>query len=348
VSSPIEGGRGLAVRLFGFPVHIDLSFVLVMGLIGWVGDARSPMRIAIWLVVAALAVLVHELGHAVVARTTGARPAIALTGFGGITTYAPPQPLSRVRSLAISVAGPGAGLAAAGVLVLVDRSVGAGLAWDSPARVALDYGIFTTLAWSVLNLVPVLPLDGGQAVRELLPGSPEVRTRRAAAVSIVAVRYQQPFLGMFLLFYGIANLQALRSPRADGPPPPTGQQAVVGLLWQGATGPARAALEAMPPGEVDLAVHGAVMAASGQREQGLALLAQEQARRPGDPDLAALVVLTHTLLHDWDAVVADLTGPMAGHVPLPVAERAIREATAAGRPDVAGRLAALPLQHPPA
>ena len=37
------------------------------------------------------------LGHAVVARTTGARPAIALAGFGGLTTFEPPRPLSRGR-----------------------------------------------------------------------------------------------------------------------------------------------------------------------------------------------------------------------------------------------------------
>jgi hypothetical protein len=127
----------------------------------------------------------------------------------------------------------------------------------------------------------------------------------------------------------------------------TPQQAVVGLLWQGAPAQARQVLESLPPGtEIDLAVHGAVLAATDQPEQGLALLHQEVARRPGDENAVALLVLAHVLRHDWAAVEADLTGPLARDVPLPLVERALQEATAAGRPDVAGRLAALPRPEP--
>jgi Zn-dependent protease len=356
VSTPIEGGRGLRLRVFGFPVHIDLSFVLIMGLIGWLSQANTPVLMGLWLVVATLAILVHELGHAVVARTTGARPAIALTGFGGLTTYAPPRPLSRARSLAIAVAGPAAGLAVAFVLWFVDGAVA-----PEPYTTVwhlLRFGIFTTFWWSVLNLVPVLPLDGGQAMRELLPGDPEVRARRAAMVSIVvlvpllllALRLQQPWLAAFLVFYGVANAQSLRSssPRA-AEPTLTPEQAVVGLLWQGAPAQARQVLEALPPGTpMDLAVHGAVMATTGEREQGAALLAQEVARRPGDANVVALLVLAHVLQHDWEAVEADLTGPVAAAVPLPVVDRAMQEARATGRADVADRIAALPARRPPA
>jgi Zn-dependent protease len=341
-------------------VHIDLSFILIMGLIGWLSGASSLRDLAIWLVVAMLAVLLHELGHAVVARTTGARPAIALTGFGGLTTYAPPRPLSRIRSLSISLAGPFVGLAIGGVLWLVADTVAPSLESGSAADRALTYGMFTTIAWSVLNLLPVLPLDGGQAMRELLPGSPEVRARRAAMVSLaalvpllgLAIWFNQPWLMALLLFFGLANLQALRGPspavaeEAAGPRL-TPEQAVAGLLWQGAAAQARQVLESIPPGTpVDLAVHGAVLACTDQPEQGLALLAQEMARRPGDPNVIALLVLTHTLRHDWSAVEADLSGPVAAAVPLPVVERAMQEATAAGRPDVVARISALPLRRP--
>jgi hypothetical protein len=58
----------------------------------------------------------------------------------------------------------------------------------------------------------------------------------------------------------------------------------------------------------------------------------------------ALLVLTHTLRHDWDAVVADLQAPYAGLIPLGVVERAMQEATASGREDVAARLSAIPRQ----
>jgi len=356
----VEGGRGLRLRVFGFPVHVDLSFFLIMGFIGWLSGASSPRNIVVWLVVAALAVLVHELGHAFMARTTGARPEIALTGFGGVTMYVPPRPLSRGRSLAIAVAGPLAGLAVGALLWTVRRTVGADLVTGTIADRALFYGLFTTIAWSVLNLLPVLPLDGGQAMRELLPGKPEVRARRAAIVSIVvlvplfglALWANQMFVAVFLLLFAFTNLQAARAGRpgaaasggpVSGAPALTPEQTVVGLLWQGATDQARRTLEALPPGTpVDLAVHGAVLATTDQPGQGLALLAQERARRPGDGNVVALLVLAHTLRHDWDAVLADLQSGYASLIPLGVVDRAMQEATGSGREDVAARIGAMP------
>jgi hypothetical protein len=54
------------------------------------------------------------------------------------------------------------------------------------------------------------------------------------------------------------------------------------------------------------------------------------------------------LQRDWAAVEADLTGPAGPTVPLSLVERAMQEARAAGRPDVADRIAALPVRRPPA
>lgn len=363
MSTPVEGGRGVRLRVFGVPVHIDLSFVLIMGFIGYLSGATNPRDIVLWLIVAALAVLVHEMGHAIVARTTGAQPVIALTGFGGVTMYSPPRPLTRARSLSIAVAGPFAGLAVGGVILFFQVRWGADLARESVAATALRYGSFTTIAWSVLNLLPVLPLDGGQALRELLPGSPEVRARRAAIASLVllvplfglALWANQMFVAVFLLLFAFTNLQAVlnRPGRATGGGlagtsaaaglgARSSEQAVVGLLWQGAPAQARATLESLPPGTpVDLAVHGAVLAATDQPDQGEALLRQELVRRPGDSNVVALLVLAHALRHDWDAVVADLQSTIAPLVPLAVVDRAMQEATAAGRLDVAARLGAM-------
>ena len=181
MSTDVEGGRPLLrFRLLGFPVHVDVSFVVIIGLLGWLSRV-TVSRLPIWIAVATVAVLVHELGHAVTARWAGARPAIALAGFGGVTTFSPPRPLSRLASLGISLAGPGIGLAAGALLLVVARNVAIEPDW---VRDALAYGIWTTIGWSLFNLVPILPLDGGQALRELLPGSPEVRARRAALASV--------------------------------------------------------------------------------------------------------------------------------------------------------------------
>jgi Zn-dependent protease len=358
MSTPVQGGRALLRgRVFGFPVHVDLSFVLIVGLLGW-HPGVSARDLAIWLVIAPLSVLAHELGHAVVARTTGARPQIALVGFGGVTTFEPPRPLSRLRSLGISLAGPGVGLLLGAVLVAVNLSVYDTLDPSSWQASALWAGEFTCVGWSLLNLLPVLPLDGGQAMRELLPGAPQVRARRAAMVSVataglaaLATLYLlpgQPFLAMFMLFFALTNVLALRQSARSGPQrgpapgPTTPEQAVVALLWRGDATAARQLLAALHEGTpVDLAVHGAVLALTGDRTQGHALMLQELRRRPGDVNAVALLVLTQTLEHDWDAVLATLQGPYGHSAPQTVVDRAVAEARGIGREDVAGRLSVL-------
>jgi Zn-dependent protease len=362
VSTPIQGGRALLRgRVFGFPVHLDLSFVIIMALFGYTSAPpntfdephRTVRFLILWLLITPVAVLVHELGHAIVARTAGAKPEIALAGFGGVTTYVPPEPLSRARSLAISLAGPGIGLALGVVLIFVRRAVEDSYNPYGAGADALAIGIWTCIAWSLLNLLPILPLDGGQAMRELLPGDPAVRTRRATVVSVVVAGaaavacllwLRQEFLALFLLFFAASNVLSLRStpgPAARrAPAARTPEQSAVELLWQGEPRRARDLLAAQPADTPvsDLAVHGAVMALTGERDQGYALLRQELERRPADADPAALLLLTQALEHDWDAVVATLQGPVGARVPRPVIHRVIEEARGTGREDVAGRL----------
>lgn len=359
MSTSVEGGRALLrTRVLGFPVHLDVSFVLVVALLGY-RPGVSVRDFALWMVIAPLAVLTHELGHAMAARAAGASPNIALIGFGGVTTFTPPGPLSRSRSLGISLAGPGVGLLLGLALIVADRIVGHNLDPYGWQDVALRIGKFTCLAWSVLNLLPVLPLDGGHALRELLPGDPATRTRRAALVSVVvagltavaALLTGLVFLGLFLLFFAVNNLLTLRElsgrGHANDPTGPgslpvgTPEQAVVAQLWRSDPDGARRMMEKMSPDvPVDLAVHGAVLALTGDREGGHALLDQEIRRRPGDANAVALLLLTQVLEHDWDAVLVTLHGPLGPTVPEAVIERAVLEARETGGEDVAGRIAA--------
>ncbi len=354
VADDVSGGRPLLRgRVLGFPVHLDLSFVVIMAIIGYYpGVGLRDM--VLWLLITPVAVLAHELGHAAAARAAGAEPEIALAGFGGVTTYVPPRPLSRARSIGISVAGPGVGLVMGAILIAIARTVGDGLQDSSWQWSALRIGVFTCIGWSLLNLLPVLPLDGGQAMREFLPGAPAVRQRRATVISVLAgliaavlaYIYGQPFVALFMVLFVISNGLALRTPAGQRPAGGTAgmspEQQVVALLWQNEPQRARQLMASLPgDAQVDLAVHGAVMALTGDREQGHALLNQEIARRPGDPDAAALLVLTQLLEHDWDALVLTLQGPGGAAVPPAVIDRAIEEARGTGREDVAGRLSVL-------
>ena len=153
------------------------------------------------------------------------------------------------------------------------------------------------------------------------------------------------FLALFMVFFALSNWFALRRPQADTRTPGP-EEVVVGLLWQGRVAEARQAMESLPPTEtVDLAVHGAVLALTGDPQQGRALLDQELRRRPEDQDPAALFALTLVLAGDWDGLVQGLREPdgiLWGadgiRVPRVVLERARTEAGAAGRDDVAGRI----------
>ena len=68
----VEGGRPiLSVRLFGFPVTVDISFVVITAIIGWVPGRTTVTSFVVWLVMVPLAVLVHELGHAYTCKHFG-------------------------------------------------------------------------------------------------------------------------------------------------------------------------------------------------------------------------------------------------------------------------------------
>jgi Zn-dependent protease len=350
VSSTVEGGRPLLRgRVLGFPVHVDASFLVIMALLGY-RPGVDLEDIVLWLLITPFAVLVHELGHAVLARRAGAKPAIALAGFGGVTTFEPPHELSRGRSIGISLAGPGVGIVIGLLLVALGRAVE--LEPGSLADTALYLGQFTTLGWSLLNLLPVLPLDGGQALREVLPGDPEARGRRAAAVSVVvgvgvgflALTAGYVFGAVFAAFLVVVNVLALRGPgragSATGGAGARPEEQVVALLWEGRREEAAAAAESFAAGGLDPAVRGAAMAVSGRRDEGLRMLLEAWNGRPHDADIAALFAVTHTLLGEWDNVVRLLDGPSGPLVPPTVVARARQAALDAGAPDAAERIAA--------
>jgi Zn-dependent protease len=213
---------GLRFRLLGFPVTIAPAFFLVAGLIGFTGQLDVGL-LAVWIGVIGVSILVHELGHAVAARGIGARPAIVIHGFGGYTTYTPPRPLSRWEQVRISLAGPFAG-ALLGAVVWAVWTVGAPDARDL-ARAVFVFGVWANLGWGLVNLLPVLPLDGGMVMEAVLPGDEERRRRIALATSIpvsglLAVGLGWlglPFAAVLFAFFAYSSWQELRQRRRFAP-----------------------------------------------------------------------------------------------------------------------------------
>lgn len=200
-----ETPRGtLFLSLFGIPVQIHpISWVVLAILGGGLGVNSSAGLVHTLLFTAAgmLTLLAHELGHALVGQRMGAGGAsITIAGFGGVTRhdFLPP---TRTGYMATVAAGPLASLALgllAGLLfgLLIGKPV-AGLAaaifFPLPAGVPVPAELLTAIGeglaahampgiavqawlllmgicfwWTVFNLLPVFPLDGGKLLGTIL------------------------------------------------------------------------------------------------------------------------------------------------------------------------------------
>lgn len=208
--------RGLQFRVAGVPVRIDPLFFVVMGMFGLAGGRRGWLILE-WLVVAGVSILVHEMGHALAFRRFGSRPEIVLHGFGGATTGTAQPP---VRSMVVSVAGPLTGFAVGFAALLVARAV---TPTDSELVEAILVDlIFVNIAWGVFNLLPILPLDGGNIVASFFERTTGDTTQRkarivsvatAVAVGVVGLAYGQPFVALLAALFGSQNFRSLGADR---------------------------------------------------------------------------------------------------------------------------------------
>ena len=157
----------LRFSVFGIPVGVDWFFwlitILLSGRVASGGQADWP-AVGVWTGVVFVSIVLHELGHALAGRRYGAQPSIVLHGFGG-TTYLPGISLSRGQCILVSAAGPLAGFLAG--LLILGADV---LIRDEPRllRMAIHDGLYVNFVWTIVNLLPIQPLDGGQILREIL------------------------------------------------------------------------------------------------------------------------------------------------------------------------------------
>jgi len=160
--------------VLGFPVDLNLSFLLLLGLV-FVAFGGFAGVVLVSLVFAS--VVLHELGHALVARQLGVRVSgIELSFFGGAAKMVQ-LPKTATHELLIAAAGPAVSLMLGGA--------GLGLAslFHSPLLSWLGY---TNLILAGFNLIPALPMDGGRILRALL--TRKMDFVRATDVSVTVAR----------------------------------------------------------------------------------------------------------------------------------------------------------------
>jgi Zn-dependent protease/predicted transcriptional regulator len=167
-------------RLFGIPLRVHVSWLLVFGLISWsLAAGYFPARLPdlpVWsywvkaVVAAAMffaSIVLHELGHSLVARRHGIGIAsITLFVFGGVSQMKE-EPRRAGQELQIAIVGPAISLALAALFGGLAALVGTA-GEPTGLGAVLTYLAFVNLLVAVFNLLPAFPLDGGRVLRALL------------------------------------------------------------------------------------------------------------------------------------------------------------------------------------
>ena len=191
--------------LFGIRISVDAGWFLTLFLvILWLSPSfRSTLNSTdgvayLTTVVSALlffaSLVVHELGHAVVARRNGIEVRnIQLFLFGGLTQMSR-EARTPGEEFRIAAAGPAATFLMVIVFLVVDLAiVGPHLLWDAirlapnvritPVLLGLSWLLLMNVVVLLFNLVPAFPLDGGRIARALVwrkTGDKRRGTRAAA------------------------------------------------------------------------------------------------------------------------------------------------------------------------
>ena len=208
-------------KLFGIPVYLHLTFLLLLvwiGIVSWQQEQSVRAGVEGVLFMAALfgCVVLHELGHALTARRYGiVTRDITLLPIGGVARMER-MPDDPKQELWVALAGPAVNVVIAGVLFLF-AGVSSIVTDFSPRGNFLGRMIFTNVLLVAFNLLPAFPMDGGRVLRALLATRMEYTraTQLAAQIGqvmallflLASFRFQNFFLGFIAFFVWIGAAQ---------------------------------------------------------------------------------------------------------------------------------------------
>jgi Zn-dependent protease len=202
------------------PVRILPSFFLMTVLLNL--PFLEPQKLAVWMIIVLASVVVHELGHAATCLAFGLQPSIDLHGMGGTTSWSTGRELSTARRIAISLAGPGAGFLAGAAILLVSRVLLApsAIAPGGTGAFVCKSLVEVNVYWGVLNLLPMLPLDGGNVMTQVLNALTMGRGERPAMIisivvaglaALLSLRYLSFWPVLLAVSFMASNWRGLRS-----------------------------------------------------------------------------------------------------------------------------------------
>ena len=229
----------MTVRLLGIPLRVKLSFVIVICLLGMplvrnvtVDPLTLLGRLGIWVAVVVVSVIIHELGHALLARRFGATVSMELWALGGLTSWKPgARQITPIRRAAIAAAGSALGLVVGAAAYPLWKLAGPG---TDLLSLTLGWIVWVNLGWGLINWLPVRLLDGGHIFQAIIDVLWPRRSDRitnvfflcsSAAAALLAFRLDFPIAGLFAVFMLIMEVRRLLAvtpkPRPPMPPPPS-------------------------------------------------------------------------------------------------------------------------------
>jgi Zn-dependent protease/CBS domain-containing protein len=206
-------------KIFGVEIRLHLTFVFLLALV-WMaessmkgGDTTPGRELALVGIIFGSVVL-HELGHALIAMREGLQAkAIILLPIGGITLIDETQAVTKPgnepwkRDTRIAIAGPVVNIliALVAAAVVLTKFPGTQL-WMKPfihSNHLLRSLVWSNLFLGLFNLLPAYPMDGGRVLRALFSRKMDMVQATQRAISIAhALATLMVVLGMLLLFQG--------------------------------------------------------------------------------------------------------------------------------------------------
>lgn len=204
--------------IFGIHVEVQPFFWLTLVIFGGALHADSSaeiFRILLFVLAGFISILVHELGHALTARHFGAHSHIVLQAFGGFAAYSGVK-MTRLQSFLVTAAGPVVQIILGLLVLLLVRNVSIPSEQGTYFMATL---MVISLFWAILNLLPVLPLDGGQMLNAVLgPARIRITLWVSIFVAVVAAAAMFFYTGsfifpIFLAMFAWQAFQALKENR---------------------------------------------------------------------------------------------------------------------------------------
>ncbi len=210
-------------KILSIPITVGPMIVVGLLVVGLLSRLTGAF-LAEWVLLGFVALLIHELGHALAFRRYGVMSSISFWVLGGFTVPDDQDAASRLSDrqlLVVTVAGPLVGL----VIGCATLAIGFVLGDAAESiRVPIFLWLFVNLGWALFNLMPISSLDGGQAL-EHLAGAVFGRPGRAIGlaagllasglITILAARLGLYSIAFVAVVFGLLNPNPYRQLRYE-------------------------------------------------------------------------------------------------------------------------------------